>query len=110
MSFFSVEDGAVKAHATSLGEAVSNFQRHSSEFDSAMQDLLGRIEGGAKPELQNLASQWMTASGQVNQALGQLQGRVDTTGNTYAQSQDAQADDMRSQGAQMDFHSADVKI
>ncbi|MGB3773613.1 MAG: hypothetical protein WBF79_04795 [Rhodococcus sp. (in: high G+C Gram-positive bacteria)] len=108
--FFSVEHEAVKAHGSTLQDSVSKFQSHSTEFESAMDDLLGRIEGGAKPALEQLKSAWVSAAAQVNTALGQLGGRVDTAAGSYRQGEADQADYVTQQGNSMDFHAADVRI
>lgn len=106
MSFFSVESHAVAGHAGTLEEAEGNFRTHGTEFQQAMDDLLGRIEGGAKAELQNLSTQWQDANRQVSDALRELHSRVDSTAKQYDSGAQDQADQVRSKGSGLNFHAA----
>lgn len=108
--YFSVEHSAVKGHASTLQEAVGNFEKHKQEFESAMNDLNGRIEGGAKQALAQLSTQWTEAAAKVNDALGQLGGRVDEAASSYQQGESEQADYVQQEGGKMDFHRADVNL
>ncbi|NMO00480.1 WXG100 family type VII secretion target [Gordonia sp. TBRC 11910] len=105
--FFSVEHAAVKGHATNLQDAVGKFTSNSSEFESAMDDLLGKIEGGAKDALSGLKDQWKSAADQVNKALGQLGSRTEQVSSDYTQGESSQNDTVRASGSHMNFHDAE---
>lgn len=105
--FFSVEHSAVSGHAGNLQDAVGRFETNSREFESAMQDLLSKIEGGARNSLMDLEQQWLSASAQVNRALAQLGGRTEDVASQYQTGETEQEDEVRAQTGRMDFHTAE---
>lgn len=106
---WSVDTAAVKNHSGNLEDALSQFASNSKEFDDAMNDLLGTgMKDGAEEAFRDLHSQWMEAGTQVQKGLEQLGLRTDDVAKAFDQGKQDQADQVRSAGAQMNFHVQNV--
>lgn len=102
---FSVDTVAVKGHAGSLQETLTSFGQNSTEFDSAMEELLGSMKDGAESEFQNLHSQWMDAAKQVEQGLEKLGLDTEELAQIFNEGIEEQAEQVRAAASQMNFHS-----
>lgn len=100
-----VDTSAVKSHSGNLQDALSQFGTNSTEFDSAMNELLGvGLKDGAEESFRDLHAQWMDAGEQVKKGLEQLGMRTEDVAKAFEQGKQEQADQVRSKGSAMNFH------
>lgn len=104
----SVEHGAVSAHVDSLTNHQQTLQEQSQQFLSAIEPLESSWKGTSVGSWQEMTQAWSESMEKVNQALGELTGRVDTAGKEYQSGEEEQTQNIQSRFAGMDMPSGQI--
>ncbi|WP_238597046.1 WXG100 family type VII secretion target [Corynebacterium heidelbergense] len=104
----SVEHGAVSSHVQALQGHHSALQEQSKRFLDAIEPLKGTWKGSSVHAWDEMTQAWNDSMEQVNQALNDLTGRVDTAGKTYQSGEEEQTSALQNRFAGMDMPSGNI--
>lgn len=104
----SVEHSAVSTHVDSLTNHQQTLQEQSQQFLSAIEPLESSWQGSSVASWKEMTEAWRDSMEKVNQALGELTGRVDTAGKEYQSGEEEQTQSIQSKFAGMDMPTGQI--
>lgn len=102
-SHLSVDHGAVTNHVQSLEQHHQTLKEQSQRFLDVIEPLKGVWKGTSVGPWEEMTANWHESMSNVNAALDELTGRVDTAGQTYRSGEEEQTSMLQNRLAGMDM-------
>lgn len=102
-SHLSVDHSAVSSHVQSLQHHHQTLQEQSQRFLDVIEPLKGVWKGTSVVPWDDMTANWHESMTNVNTALDQLTGRVDSAGQIYRTGEEEQTSTLQNRLAGMDM-------